>query len=91
MKHQYELVYERIASRAIRKVGLDRDKDRIQAAINALACDPRPRGCEKLTISGAYRIRVGDWRVIYTVIDNPDLSWSYPKSCDVTRGHTRND
>lgn len=74
MKHQYELDYEKSASRAIKKVGLDRDRNRIQAAINALACNPRPRGCENLTIPSTYRIRVGDWRVIYTVNDSPDFA-----------------
>ena len=74
MKHQYELVYETPASRAIKKVASDEDRDRIQAAINALMYNPRPRGCKKLTTpAGAYRIRVGDWRVFYGVIDRPDF------------------
>jgi mRNA interferase RelE/StbE len=44
---------------------------RIQHAIDALAHDPRPRGCRKLTGGvGAYRIRVGDFRVVYEIDDN---------------------
>jgi mRNA interferase RelE/StbE len=39
-------------------------------AVEALADDPRPNGCRKLVGSeNAYRIRVGDYRVIYTVDD----------------------
>ena len=43
---------------------------RIIAAIDALAEEPRPKGCRKLTGSlHTYRIRVGDYRVIYSVDD----------------------
>ena len=40
------------------------------AAIDALAEDPLPVGCEhvKLAPKGTYRIRVGDHRVIYAVL-----------------------
>jgi mRNA interferase RelE/StbE len=44
---------------------------RIAAAIDALALDPRPSGCKKL--AGKYdhfRVRVGDWRIIYTIEDD---------------------
>jgi mRNA interferase RelE/StbE len=50
---------------------LDRPvKNRIVAAILALASDPRPHGCLKLkSEEGAWRIRVGDWRVGYSIDD----------------------
>ena len=39
-------------------------------AIDALAEDPRPEGVKKLKgEEGAYRIRVADYRVIYTLED----------------------
>jgi mRNA interferase RelE/StbE len=38
---------------------------RMNAAIDALADDPRPPGCEKLSGREGYRIRVGDYRAIY--------------------------
>lgn len=44
--------------------------ERIARAIDALASEPRPTGCKKL--KGAdelWRIRVGDYRVIYTIND----------------------
>jgi mRNA interferase RelE/StbE len=44
---------------------------RISGKITALAEDPRPSGVEKLSGSAEdfYRIRVGDYRVLYTIQD----------------------
>ncbi len=42
---------------------------RVYAAIVALAIEPRPMGVKKLTGSARYRIRVGDYRVIYEIED----------------------
>ncbi|MDR1048982.1 MAG: type II toxin-antitoxin system RelE/ParE family toxin [Synergistaceae bacterium] len=44
--------------------------DRIINAAMALAGNPRPRGCKKLKDRDAYRIRVGDYRVIYEIHDD---------------------
>lgn len=43
---------------------------RIMAAVDALAINPRPPGCVKLTGTDAYRIRVGSYRIVYTVDDD---------------------
>ena len=45
-----------------------RTMERIKAAIRALADNPRPRGCRKLK-QDIYRIRVGDYRIVYIVDD----------------------
>jgi mRNA interferase RelE/StbE len=45
------------------------DNGRIIARIEALADNPRPQGYEKLAGSSAYRIRQGDYRIIYTIND----------------------
>jgi mRNA interferase RelE/StbE len=43
---------------------------RISEAISALADDPRPEGNEKLEgTDDGFRIRIGDYRVIYRVDD----------------------
>lgn len=43
---------------------------RIVEATDALASDPRPHGVVKLTgPEGLWRIRVGDYRVVYTISD----------------------
>jgi mRNA interferase RelE/StbE len=36
---------------------------------NALACDPRPEGCKLLKVEKRYRIRVGDYRIVYEIRD----------------------
>ncbi len=41
----------------------------IEDAIEGLAEDPRPVGCTKLEGHNSYRIRVGNYRVIYNVFD----------------------
>ena len=43
--------------------------ERVRDAIRSLETDPRPHGCTKLQIAHAYRIRIGDYRVIYDVDD----------------------
>jgi mRNA interferase RelE/StbE len=42
--------------------------ERIRRAIRGLAGEPRPEGVKKLTgYDNLYRIRVGDWRIIYAI------------------------
>jgi mRNA interferase RelE/StbE len=43
---------------------------RIAKAIDGLAQQPRPAGCTKLAgVDNAYRIRVGDYRIVYQIMD----------------------
>jgi len=42
---------------------------RVGKAIDALAADPRPEGVKKLHADEGWRIRVGDYRIIYTIDD----------------------
>ncbi len=67
--NRYHVEITRDALRALAK--LDKPvRRRAQAAIYALAAQPRPPGVIALQgLRGAYRIRVGDYRVIYTVDD----------------------
>ena len=46
-----------------------KDRRRIVTRIEGLAVDPRPQGCEKLSGLEQYRVRQGDYRVIYGVED----------------------
>ena len=43
--------------------------ERVRDVIRALADDPRPSGCKKLTGRAGWRIRVGSYRVIYEIED----------------------
>jgi len=45
-------------------------QERILVAMEALADAPRPQGCSKLTGRDAWRIRVGDYRIIYEIFDD---------------------
>jgi mRNA interferase RelE/StbE len=47
--------------------------ERIKDAIRKLADDPKPRGIRKLSGRNGWRIRIGDYRVIYE-IDNQNNS-----------------
>ena len=53
--------------------GLERQHAlRILSAIEGLADDPRPSGCRKIRGSkNLWRIRIGDYRVVYSVDDTP--------------------
>ena len=42
---------------------------RLLHRIESLATDPRPPGCEKLSGEDKYRVRQGDYRVIYLISD----------------------
>ncbi|WP_423125792.1 type II toxin-antitoxin system RelE family toxin [Kocuria palustris] len=66
----YRVTYVASAAKALRK--LDRQTARrILEALNVLADDPRPPGCIKLQGGeGELRIRIGDYRVVYDVVDD---------------------
>ena len=66
----YEVIINRQPRKVIRKLPRNL-RERIIRATAALATDPRPPGCTRLTgHPDLYRIRVGDWRVIYTIEDD---------------------
>ena len=46
---------------------------RVAAKIQLLASDPRPHGCEKLSGAEKYRIRQGDYRILYEINDSTKL------------------
>jgi len=52
-----------------------RDLARILERISALAEDPRPPGCEKLTGDERYRLRQGDYRILYSIQDDRLEVW----------------
>lgn len=69
MSPRYQVL---IARRAVKLLAtLERgDQQRLRAAIDLLADNPRPPKAVALQgMSGVLRIRVGDFRVLYEVID----------------------
>jgi mRNA interferase RelE/StbE len=66
----YRVLIKPSAAKELEAVDAKKDRQRIVAGIRSLAEDPRPPGCEKLVgADDRYRIRVGRYRVIYSVGD----------------------
>ena len=47
-----------------------KDIQRITSKIKSLSADPRPHGCEKLSAQERYRIRQGNYRIVYSIEDD---------------------
>jgi len=78
----YRIELRPAAVRALRK--LDRSiRHRLQGAIALLAMDPRPPAARALRGRNGLRLRVGDYRILYTVDDGVLLV------VVVTLGHRR--
>jgi len=52
-----------------------KDLKKILGRIEALAEDPRPPGCEKLTGQQRYRLRQGRYRILYSIQDDELTIW----------------
>ena len=65
----YSITISKSAQKQLNKLQ-DNIADRLIDAIYELVNEPRPSGCKKLKGREAYRIRVGDYRVIYEIFDN---------------------
>ena len=46
-----------------------KDRERIVSRSHRLSQDPRPIGCEKLSGQDKYRVRQGNYRILYLVDD----------------------
>lgn len=68
MTGSYNLITKKSAERELRAIP-KQDMRRIVARIQGLAQHPRPSGCEKLSEHERYRVRQGDYRIIYAVDD----------------------
>ena len=67
----YRLFIKPSASKEIE--GLPKqDRRKVVAKIQGLAKDPRPPGCERLSGHEQYRLRQGDYRILYS-IEEKDL------------------
>jgi mRNA interferase RelE/StbE len=66
----YVVAFKPSADKALRKLP-SKVQERIALATKELRDDPRPRGCKKLKgEDNLWRIRVGDYRVVYTIKDD---------------------
>lgn len=62
------LLIKRSAARELEALPL-KERRRIVRRIRVLAATPRPVGAEKLTGEEKYRLRQGDYRILYTIDD----------------------
>jgi mRNA interferase RelE/StbE len=65
----YRIELRPAAIRALKRVHPE-DKERVQGAIALLGQDPRPPKAIALSGRPGYRVRVGDYRIIYTTQDD---------------------
>ncbi|WP_448005459.1 type II toxin-antitoxin system RelE family toxin [Agromyces bauzanensis] len=78
----YRIELRPAAIRALKRID-QQDRDRIRGAIALLGQDPRPPGAKALQGRDGLRVRVGNYRIIYTVHDDVLLV------VVVTLGHRR--
>jgi len=65
---RYSVRIKRSAAKELEAVPL-KDRKRIVKRIEGLATTPRPPGCEKLSGEEKYRLRQGNYRILYEIID----------------------
>lgn len=69
---EYKVVVSPNAKRNLKKLAKKIEPDqfkRIDKKISGLGKDPRPKGHEKLSGEDKYRIRDGDYRILYYIDD----------------------
>ncbi len=66
----YELFIKPSAAKELEAIGQKSDRTRVVDKIYTLKDDPRPPGCEKLTGQDRYRLRQGQFRILYVVDDD---------------------
>jgi mRNA interferase RelE/StbE len=69
---KYEVVLKPSADKEFRKLPLD-IKPRVSRELLQLGEDSRPPGIKKLRSRPGYRLRIGDYRVIYTIDDSAKM------------------
>ena len=65
---RYQLIIKPKVIKVLEKIN-EPDYSAIKASIYNLADNPRPPGCKKLKGRDGYRIRAGDYRIIYNIFD----------------------
>jgi mRNA interferase RelE/StbE len=66
---EYRVEIETAAAKQILRLQRH-EQIRIKGAIDALAVDPRPHGCTKLSgTNDSYRVRVGVFHIVYVIED----------------------
>jgi mRNA interferase RelE/StbE len=64
----YRVEWSSVAKKQLRKL-TPAVRDRLLDRIDELGEVPRPPGCKKMKGDDSWRIRVGDYRVVYDIVD----------------------
>ena len=64
----YSIEIKKSAAKEIEKLPVSILK-KVMQKITSLSENPRPNGCKKLTADEKYRIRVGEYRILYSIED----------------------
>jgi len=65
----YSVLITKSAAKELERVPT-KDRNRIVTRIAALADNPRPTGAEKLSGEDKYRVRQGNYRILYEIVDS---------------------
>jgi len=65
----YEILFKESVYKELRRIPKT-DLKRILARIEQLGLDPKPQGSQKLTGAELYRVRQGNYRIVYTIEDD---------------------
>ena len=71
---EYEILFIESVWKDLRRIPKS-DLKKILSRIEKLGDDPRPMGCEKITGEELYRVRQGNYRVIYSIQENKLTVW----------------
>ena len=64
----YQILIEKQVQKQLEKIP-EPDYSRVKTLINSLAINPRPAGCKKLQGRQGYRVRQGNYRIVYEIKD----------------------
>ncbi|MBI5894754.1 MAG: type II toxin-antitoxin system RelE/ParE family toxin [Desulfobacterales bacterium] len=70
----YEIVFKQSVYKELKNIPKSALK-KILAKVEELGSNPRPTGCEKLTGQELYRIRQGNYRIVYSIQDYKLTVW----------------
>ena len=71
---EYEIYFKESVWKDLKKVS-KKDLKKILTRIENLGDNPRPMGCEKLSAHELYRVRQGNYRIVYSKQDIELTVW----------------
>ncbi len=69
MKIDYKIEIKKSAQKELKNLP-NKELKRVIEKISSLATNPRPTECKKLSGDEKYRVRIGNYRILYSIEDN---------------------